>query len=651
MRGGIFQPEPTGSTEYARGGFARHKSPFVTRSVLVIAVLMLRVSISSAQLPTTLDDFFHPGTQPDLSGGKNFAPIITANNCANCHEIYDPIEVPISTRWKASMKANALRDPLFQAALTIANQDADFGGDLCLRCHTPGGWLAGRSTPTDGSDLTNLDFEGVSCHLCHRMVDPVFQQDVSPPQDESILALLEAAGLAPLAPGNAGFVIDPADVRRGPRDDVPANYHGMDVPIIPSPFHSSSALCGTCHDVSNPVFRRQPDGTYLLDPLALPHETLDKHDMFPLERTYSEWLHSDFANGGVDMGGVFGGNHPTGVMVTCQDCHMPKTEAYTSAFNIEPFFLRPDVPAHDFNGGSTWMLDAIYNLYGEDAFFPWYMEDSQARARYMLQNAATLKAFNEGCSIRVRITNQTGHKLPTGYPEGRRMWLTIEFRDDILQTVVYRGAYDALSATLTTEDTKVYEAQLGIDRTVASATGLPRGPSFHFVLNNKYFKDNRIPPRGFTNAAFEAVLAAPVAADYADGQYWDDTDFRIPPGATSAVVRLYYQTASKEYIEFLRDENITDFTGEVLYNQWALLGKSPPELMKEIVIMNLVAGESGDADCDGDRDLIDHAQMYRCLTGPGETISLGCEAWETDLDGDADLRDLAIVQRNFTGSQ
>ena len=53
-------------------------------------------------------------------------------------------------------------------ALTIANQDAAFAGDLCLRCHAPVGWLEGRSTPTDGSHLADIDYEGVSCNFCHR---------------------------------------------------------------------------------------------------------------------------------------------------------------------------------------------------------------------------------------------------------------------------------------------------------------------------------------------------------------------------------------------------------------------------------------------------------------------------------------------------
>ncbi len=599
------------------------------------------------QVPTTLDNFFFPGTQPDASNGVDFDPIISADNCRGCHEAYNPpdLEYPIYSRWAGSMMAHAARDPLFHACLAIANQDASVSGDLCIRCHSPGGWLGGRSLPTDGSALRDEDMEGVTCNFCHRGVDPVFKPGISPPEDQPILDALAKAGVLPTQLGNGSYVVDPFDSRRGPYTDAP-NYHGVDT--MYSPFHVASDQCGTCHDVSNPAFARQPDGSYALNALGMEHPTLDKYDMFPLERTFSEWANSTYATLGVQANGVFGGNHPTGVMRTCQDCHMPDTFTYGCVFeNLE----RPDIPAHDFNGGNVWMQDVLMSLYPDDYEHvdPYYLSDSQDRTRYMLQNAATLEVTNEGCNIRVRVVNETGHKLPTGYPEGRRMWITVEFRDDVLSTVVERGAYDFDLADLTAADTKVYEAKLGVDAAVAQASGIPEGPSFHFAINNKYYKDNRIPPRGFTNAAFAAVQAAPVSAAYADGQYWDDTVFRIPPGATSAVVTLYYQTASKEYITFLRDANITNDAGDVLYEQWELTGKSPPVLMRETVVQSLVAAAPCDADCDASITLYDYHLMAECVKGPGERLSLGCEAFDTDLDGDIDLHDFDYYQRWIEG--
>src|SRR5690606_10233719 len=179
------------------------------------------------------------------------------------------------------------------------------------------------------------------------------------------------------------------------------------------------------------------------------------------------------------------------------------------------------------------------------------------------------------------VVNQTGHKLPTGYPDGRRMWLNVRFLDAGGSLLAQRGAYDVATATLTTGDTKVYEAKLGVDAAISAATGIPEGPSFHFAVNNKWYQDNRIPPRGFTLAGFEAAQAAPVAYHYDDGQFWDDTVYSIPSGAARAEVALYYQTSSKEYIEFLRDENVTNDSGEILYQEWLATGRSAPVAMDE----------------------------------------------------------------------
>jgi len=614
------------------------------RAVLALsAAAALMSGAVRGQVDTTLEDFFLSGTQPDESGGAAFHEIVDSTQCGYCHEIIDPQEVVIFSRWAGSIKANAGRDPVFKAALAVANQDAAFVGDLCLRCHAPAGWLAGRSDPPDGSSLFPSDLDGVNCNFCHRMVDPVLRPGISPPEDEPILAALAKAGALPTQYGNGSYVVQAEDVRRGPLDDVPANYHG--VPIIPSEFHKSSDLCGTCHDVSNPAYTKQPDGSYALNTSDLEHDSLDKYEMFPIERTYSEWANSMYATTGVDAGGRFGGDRDSTVVSTCQDCHMPSSTGYISGYDGDPFFERTDIPSHDFNGGNAWVLDMVANLYaGVQGVYPWYFDQSKARTVRMLENAATLELLEAPCGLRVRVVNETGHKLPTGYPEGRRMWLEVAFLNDALATVYTHGAYDGMEAELTVEDTKVYESKLGVDQAVSDATGVPVGPSFHFALNNVVYKDNRIPPRGFTNAAFAVVQAAPVGAEYADGQYWDDTMFHVPEGSVRAVVRLYYQTSSKEYVTFLRDENHTTGDGRTLYEQWELTGKSAPVLMAEATIGALAPNATFDADCDGMISRADYASLADCLGNDGETLHLGCEPHDADRDGDVDLRDVAAYQ-------
>jgi hypothetical protein len=220
------------------------------------------------------------------------------------------------------------------------------------------------------------------------------------------------------------------------------------------------------------------------------------------------------------------------------------------------------------------------------------------RATQMLRDASDMDVTQLGNQLNVRVTNMSGHKLPTGYPEGRRMWLNVKFLDVNDALVAERGAYDFGTGTLATAGTRVYEARFGLTPDVASDVGLPAGESFHFILNNVVLHDNRIPPIGFTNAGFESVQAQPVGHAYADGQHWDDTVYGIPREATKAVVTLYYQAASKEYAEFLLGENGTDNRGQIAYDMWLAYGKDAVVDM-DTVQLDLDPLLSGDIDGDG----------------------------------------------------
>lgn len=598
------------------------------RAIFGTALLMSGMARAQNPIGTTLNDFFQGGSQPE-----GYEAFLHSNNCGTCHGMGSP-DIHILQPWQGSMMAHAARDPLFYACLAIAEQAAPFVGDMCLRCHAPRGWLMGRSTPTDGSALTAGDRDSITCSICHRMVDPVYKSGESPYEDRRILRDLRDP---PADISGGKYVMDPKDRRRGPRDVLPPHS------FLRSPFHKDAALCGTCHDVSNPVYvRDHQTDTYILGDLDARHPTDLAYDQFPLERTYSEWLNSAFAQGGIDMGGRFGGTNP--VVSTCQDCHMPRVEGAPCDFGNPPTY--PDLASHELVGGNTWVGEMIINLYPDEVDAD-AIRAGMERARDMLRRALTLNATQDGDLLRVRIINETGHKLPSGYPEGRRMWIQVECRDADGNLLKEYGAYDWNTALLLADTTKVYEARLGIDEAVAQLTGLPVGESFHFALNNVYYKDNRIPPRGFNNEVFRFIQAAPVAKGYSDGQYWDDTAFILPVDTARATVRVYYQTASREYIEFLRDANTTNQAGETLYEQWTLTGKSPPVEMA-VEQLPITWFPTGDFNDDGARDLADHANGVSCFTGPdGGPIDPSCSPADLDVDDDVDLADWARFQNRF----
>ena len=543
-----------------------------TTKLIVLITFAITMSCS-AQINTTLKDFFLPGSQPNESGSFNAMP----NNCG-CHEyIYNQQHVDPMYNWMGSMMSQSARDPLYFAALAIANQDADSSGDLCIRCHAPRGWLSGRSTPTDGSALTDNDREGIYCAYCHRAVKPS-PIGINPYLSDTdytnstyyydSLYLQTISDHIPDSSGNGMYVIDNDNTRRGPFTDADANHA-----FRYSPFHSDAYFCGTCHDVSNPVFTLQSNGTYQLNNLNEASPSFNPYTMFPVERTFSEWKMSQYNTTAGVVAPQFGGNKDT--VRTCQDCHLRDVTGPGCNKNGAP--IRDDLPLHDMTGGNTFIPGLVASLFPSEVNSG-ALTYGTTRATYMLQHAATLEyadpVFQQNnILLKVIVINETGHKLPSGYPEGRRMWLNvIAYDDEANENIIFEsGAYDYDTGVLTHDDyAKIYEVEPGHDGT----------PSFDFVLNNEIIKDNRIPPRGFTNANFETIQSPPVDYTYKDGQYSDTTEYLLPSETKYFTVNLFYQSTSKEYIEFLRDNNSTDTTGQSIYRLWNNSGKSAPVLMQ-----------------------------------------------------------------------
>ena len=363
--------------------------------LMFVSVSWMTTKISTYYVPTTIDDFFMPGSQPNESG-----TFLTPGNCG-CHSGYSTGDIEPVETWKGSMMAHSMRDPLFLAAMTIANQDAKFSGDLCIRCHAPVGWLEGRSTPTDGSALTADDREGVQCHFCHKLIDP----KSSATEDQTYLGTI--AGHVPTVNGNGMYVVDSDDIRRSQYNDASTAPHNWAY----SAFHTKSELCATCHDVSNPAFYKDTDGTYRPNNLGTPATSFDTYDMFPVERTYSEWKMSAY-------------NTP-GDVTTCMDCHMVDATGKACSKGNAP--TRTNVAIHDLTGGNTFVPLLVKDQYPSEVDAT-AIDAGIIRAQNMLQNAATMNldvsVAQNGYDVDVEIINETGHKLPSGYPEGRRIWIT-----------------------------------------------------------------------------------------------------------------------------------------------------------------------------------------------------------------------------------
>lgn len=587
-----------------------------------------------------LIDFTPDGTQPGLLSAME-----SPSTCFSCHRNFVPGAsasdfMPQNT-WGGSMMAHATRDPLFWAALDVANADVPGVGDYCLRCHTPNGWLDGRVRKTQGGGLIEgengcfltgdhtafegkgNDYAGLTCHFCHRMTE-------TGPNGE--VALLE----------NGNFWIDdalncvtPDGSFGGPCRHGPYHYEPGD-PLTPphgwvySAFLDKGPVCGTCHDVSTPFTSEGP-----LKTLILPDGT-DSGIPMPIERTFSEWTASDygdliFRN---RMGDDFTFDPPLARGASCQDCHMASSEDPAArACSQHPDGAREgNLPVHEFVGANTWVPAIIRGEYGaalsgiEDK-----VEDltrTIASARRMLTERSALiettvapyVAGSNTLQASVKVTNLAGHKLPTGYAEGRRMWLHVVAREPTSRVLLWEsGGWNPDTGVLSIDaQTRVYETKQGIwnasTQTCETEDALDR-PQFHFVLNNCIAKDNRIPPLGFTGGS--SLETRPVGHSYPETSAgsgrlvnYDVADYSIslPPGFDGVVevtATLKFQIASDDYIRFLKNqaeernfepENTMCSTGpgrpfdvgpqdktrgQFIYDLWndPEYGRSPPEPM------------------------------------------------------------------------
>ena len=675
-------------------------------AAFAIAVWLIATVQASNVVPRVIDQ---PGSQP-------FEAQASSGRCENCHGgSYDEAVEP-GFNWRGSMMSHATRDPIFWATVDVAEQDfipnltvwnnlnpgeapgtdpPGGVGDLCIRCHTPEGWLGGRSTPTDGSGLSlSSDFDGVSCDSCHRMVDPgtVEGRGFMSPGHESYWINAEG-DLEPFY-GSGQYVFDDGGDKRGPFDDADAKSHGP----IPSLFHRSGDFCGVCHDVSNPAVGEYAPNHGRQDSMPLPinfclvtrapcvndagcvdcdadqtaceevcngewdgsNATCDRRDScrtsvaqaYPpymygvVERTYSEWKSSawpsletatflddptipEVLKEPAGAAAVAALNEPYNSSsdlefnpprrFSCQSCHMPSVTG--QGCNKDPE-IRTDLPLHDLTGGNTWMPQVMNDMSDAGTLFggPLPAEEvpalaagaARARAQIGMSIHVDPRTTAPG-GLEIRITNLTGHKFLSGYPEGRRAWINVRWLDSGDTLIHEDGAYDPVTGGLEEIGTRVYAAHPGmtsdwaelliavgydnsmpltfdLDGNVTSTLGeLASGAlgaskkTFHFVLNNTMVEDHRIPPFGFDPTEAARRNALPVPADayptLGDGtmQYWDDVPLPVPIGSDRAEVQVYYQSTSREYINFLRRANTTTSRSEELYQAWLNTGMAPPE--------------------------------------------------------------------------
>ena len=221
-------------------------------------------------------------------------------------------------------------------------------------------------------------------------------------------------------------------------------------------------LCSACHDVTNPLTIKNRLGKWV--------------GAFPIERTYAEWASSRYADRPGNR------NFDAAFKRDCQTCHMQQDydQPGTAQTLYDQGAPRPplrhqvaiDAPArpyftHHFVGGNSYITQMIgadvnemgnVEPYPQLSIFSFSSADKhslysnalwtgvnkrgplvqQARLAWnRLRNVLDLELSGPETApagapapLRIRITNSgSGHKFPTGFPEGRIAWLAVHAFD------------------------------------------------------------------------------------------------------------------------------------------------------------------------------------------------------------------------------
>ncbi|MDE2806445.1 MAG: hypothetical protein OXN18_14990 [Gemmatimonadota bacterium] len=432
----------------------------------------------------------------------------TADRCIACHKdvtASDGIDVSIGFDWRASMMANAARDPYFQAAVRREIMDypeaaAEIEGE-CARCHMPMATTQALQEGRTGQVFANLPIgaaegpwadlaaDGVSCSLCHQI------QPDGLGTEETFTARFHVSAETPPEGRPVFGPFEPDEGGVGIMHSATAFRPTLGEHV------TSSGLCASCHTVI----------THAVGPAGGPATP-----PFPEQSPYLEWQASIYAEGRER-------EH------SCQDCHMPEVGEDVPVTRVLGR-ARPEVSRHVFRGGNFFMLRMLNRYRAELGVtaLPQEMELAAERTADHLRTAtATVELEGVGVGggrleATVTIRNLAGHKFPTAYPS-RRAWVRFTVTTEWGERMFESGAlspdgrvigddhdadgtsYEPHYTVITSPDeVQVYQGVMA-DGNGGVTTGL--------MSAHQWVKDNRILPDGFDPAVADARVRPVGLAD------------------------------------------------------------------------------------------------------------------------------------------
>jgi hypothetical protein len=459
----------------------------VKRLLLLLTLLAAVASWpgSSAQVPgseqqkTSPEDRFH-----------------SSDRCVACHngmKTSTGEDISIGFEWRASIMANASRDPYWQGSVRRESIDHPESQaaieDECSTCHMPLRHLENHATGQQTQVFSHLPLQpaprgdraaadGVTCSVCHQVSAAGLGGDATFNGAVAIAQPVAAQGSSRQISRFVHPEFGPYEVDAGHQRVMQSSTGGF-LPMRADHIREAG-LCGSCHTLYTEAIG--PGGSKLT--------------RFPEQMPFKEWQHSRYEK-----------------TQTCQYCHMPEIkESVPVTALYGP--LRQGARRHVFVG-ANFVMEGMLNEHRDELSteaLPQELDAAMKRTTEFLRTEAarvtipSVAAEAGRLSAVVLVQNLSGHKLPTAYPS-RRAWLHVTIRDASGRVLLESGAlhpdgsiegndndrdplrYEPHYREITSgEQVEIYEPILG-DAEGRVTTGL--------LSTARYLKDNRLLPQGF----------------------------------------------------------------------------------------------------------------------------------------------------------
>ena len=496
-------------------------------TILLIVAVFAGMNFSWNSLQVKIDEkeaagFMHrSGDLPNLYNDWFAA----SGTCVQCHGTDtamianvdgEGMDINVVDDWKGTIMANAAKDPFWKAKVShevLVNPSHQVALESkCTQCHAPMGNY--NNVLNGGIDYSMADLaadtvalDGVSCLACHQQTAFELGDNFSGTLDYDTNFKAFGPYTSPL--------VSPMAIATG---------------YIPeySEHISDAGICAGCHTLLTQTVDLSGNFT---------------GDEFVEQATYHEWLNSSYNIGQV-------------LEQTCQGCHMPSISDpvfIANGISTEP---RTPFSKHELVGANHFMLQIMKNnidtlgLTCDEGAFDNASDKTLAMLASSLNTQLELIDRSvDTAYFELEITNLAGHKFPSGYPS-RRAYVEFVLLDDLQDTIFksgiigndgyienYNSSYEQHYNTITSEEqVQVYEMVMA-DVNDQVTTILERA---------KYpLKDNRLPPKGFTDLHFAYDTCAIF------GQALNDINFNQDPVQGSGSDMLYYSIPISEYIGVL----------------------------------------------------------------------------------------------------